>query len=252
MKNRTKYEISDYNPSWIDNSFPNDDEYEEVKEVIKFYLINTPCDRSSSRGTDISAWGKPSIVLFDKLKNTIGLTKGINYDHENAIYKMKELFDNYHLGYNFLDHKQNCVVFLTEKNVYDSLFRHIRNSIAHSRWQVYDSIYYFEDGKDQNVDGTTVFCVTARIVLSKEALLNLRDIIIEGPSLEEQKRIHSDEMVDSYLHELIKEFSGKRFRRKDAVTLLKIDNEIWKKVYKKGKREGLMKYRENNWRGSVK
>lgn len=131
-KDISKYEISDFSPSWLDATFPNDEEYIEIKDIVKFYLINSPCTRSSSRAKDVSIWGKPSIVLWERLKNEIGLVNGVNFDYNNSGPAMKSLFTKYGLSYDFTDISQNMVIFqMTESNVFESIFKHIRNSIAH-------------------------------------------------------------------------------------------------------------------------
>jgi hypothetical protein len=130
----SKYETSDFTPSWLDLEFPNSEEYEEIKDVIKFYLINTPWPHSSSRGTDITMWGPPFKILMDKLKSEIGLEKGKNFDYCNSGPRLKELFSKYALCTDFTSVASNTVVFLaTDNTVYERLFLHIRNSIAHSR-----------------------------------------------------------------------------------------------------------------------
>ena len=91
-KDIAKYEVSEFKPEWIDQQFPSDDEFIMTKEIIKFYLINSPCYRSSSRGTDITTWGKPNIVLWDKLKKELNLENGKNFDYGKSLPEMKNLF----------------------------------------------------------------------------------------------------------------------------------------------------------------
>lgn len=73
-------EVSEFCPKWIDMDFPNQEEYINSMEVIKFYLMNSPCEKVSTRGVDISDWGKPNIVLWNRLKAEIGLNNGENYE----------------------------------------------------------------------------------------------------------------------------------------------------------------------------
>jgi hypothetical protein len=245
--NITKNELSEFTPSWLDMNFPNDEEYISVKDVIMFYLINCPCERSSSRGIDISLWGKTNIVLWKKIKLELGLEKEKNYEYGNSKPKMKELFHKYNMGCDFTNIVTDTVVFLNDQNVFESMFKHIRNAIAHSRWQVINNIYYFEDGSDDIVDKVKYFSVTARIVLRKETLLKLRDLIITGPSDKEIEKINFNQMTDGMFEKLKDKFKDGNFTRKEAVTLLGIDNSMWIRLYKKGKEDGVMSFKANKW-----
>jgi len=244
---KIKYEISEFCPTWIDKNFPTSEEYLAVEEIVRFYLINSPCLRSSSRGTDISVWGKPSIVLIDRIKDVLGLTKGTNYDYGKSKPEMKKLFDKYHLEKDFTNVTENMLIFFDNGNVVDFIFKHIRNAIAHSRWQVLNDIYYFEDGSDDDFEGETEFCVTARIVLKKESLIQLRDMIIAGPVPEELNKINQETILNDLSDKIRNMFKGKYFKRKEAIDALGINNDVWKKLYKKCKNDGIMKIDHGSW-----
>ncbi len=244
----SQMEIADFIPSWIDGEFPNDDEYISVKDIIKFYLINCPCEKVSSRGFDISLWGKPNVVLWEKVKNKIGLRNGENFEYGNSKNKMKQLYKKYEMHKEFFNIVDNTDVFLNTGNVFESLFKHIRNAIAHSRWQVVDDILYFEDGNYYNEMGRMSFYVTARIVLKKETMLQVRDVIMAGPSEEEKNKINISKRLDYYIKKLKEKFGTEGFVRKEASAALGIDNEMWKKVYSHGKKENEMIFEKRRWR----
>lgn len=244
---KEKYEISDFKPQWIDANFPKDDEYLAVKDIIKFYLFNCPCERLSSRGADITRWGKPSIVLLEKIKTELKLKKGVNYDYGNSKPAMHLLFDKYNLETDFTNVKSDMLVFENDGNVFDKIFRHIRNSIAHGRWQVIDSYYYFEDGSDETFDGEVTFCVTARIVLSYDSLIKMRDIILEGPTEEELKKINLEKELEELMKKLSVAFKKNYFKRKDAIEKLQISNDVWKKLYTRGRKKSYMKFDKGSW-----
>ena len=138
------------------------------------------------------------------------------------------MFKEHDLEEGFINKKEDTVVILDNTSVFDSVFRHIRNSIAHGRWQMKGDIYYFEDGKEESINNVRCFSVTA----------------VNGPSEEEKSKINLEETLDALLDKLYLEFKGKVFGRKDALALLGISNEMWKKLYKKGrecKRMGFLK-----------
>lgn len=246
-KQLTKYEISQFKPQWIDMNFPSDEELKNSKDIIRFYLINSPCKNSSARGTNIDIWGKLDIVLNNKLKSELNLVKNVNYDHAKSKTGMKELFEKYDLKNDFTNNEEDKVIFLNEDSIFNSIFKHIRNAIAHSRWQVKNDIYYFEDGNFETFSGKEIFCVTARIVLSKKSLLKWRDIINEGPSEQELQKINLENTLDALIENIIKMYKGKRFRRRDIINKFGIDNNIWKRLYTKGKKNKIFKFTNNKW-----
>jgi hypothetical protein len=242
------YEIVEKKPEWLDVNFPNDDEYMEVRDIVKFYLINNICENSSCRGTDIDKWGKTSSVLLDKIKDILQLKKGKNYDYCTSIKSIKNLYQDNNLGNDFTFIKENKILFLKNNTVIDSIFRHIRNAIAHSRWQIIGNYYYFEDVKLQNINGKEYWVSTARIILKKESLIECKNIILNGPDKEDLDKINLDKRIEEMIIELIKNFyEMKRFGKGDAIALLKIDDNVWQKLCKKGKEKGVMKFNKPNW-----
>lgn len=249
MKNDiTKNEQTEFVPSWLDKNFPSDDEYMAVKDVVRFYLINTPCTQSSSRGIDISKWGKGNSILTNKLKKEIGLEDGKNYACGETYAEMKALFKKYSLEKDFTNIHEDMVVFSKTGTVFNSIFKHIRNAIAHSRWQVKDDIYYFEDVHVGNQDGKQYYSVSARIVLHKDSLIKWRDMIIAGPNEEDSRKIHSIQRLEDLLEKLKKSFPNNNFQRKDVIKCLGIDNNTWKMLYKYGKKEKQMHFKKPYWR----
>lgn len=248
-KQLIKYEISQFKPQWIDMNFPSDEELENSKDIVRFYLINSPCKNSSARGTNISIWGKPDIILNNKLKSELNLVKNVNYDYTKSKTGMKELFEKYDLKNDFTNITEDKIIFLKKDNIFDSIFRHIRNAIAHSRWQVKNDIYYFEDGNFEEINKEKVFCVTARIVLCKESLIKWRNLINSGPTAQELQRINLEKTLDDLIAKVKNFYIGKSFRKRDIVDKFGIDNNIWKKLYKKGEKDGILKKdKGNRWK----
>lgn len=243
-----KVQISDFSPNWINPRSPNKQEYSTLYTIIKFYLINTPCRRTSAKGTDVSVWGQPPTVLLDKLKTELGLVKGRNYDCGKTKKEMKDLFARYALHTDFTSIQQNMVVFLDSTDCFQSIFKHIRNSIAHSRWKKSGKWFYFEDGKDDKCDGEIRFVVTARIILCQESLKKCKEIICSSPTKQDLDKINIAERLEKMLSKLKNRFAGKLFDKREAVEFLGIDDKTWIKLRKKGKEEGKLAVdNKNKW-----
>lgn len=99
-------EVSEFCPKWIDMDFPNQEEFINSMEVIKFYLMNSPCEKVSTRGVDISDWGKPNIVLWNRLKAEIGLNNGENYEAVSKKADLKKMFKENGLEEGFINKKK--------------------------------------------------------------------------------------------------------------------------------------------------
>lgn len=200
MKN-TNYEQKDKNgffissdvPAWIDRDSISKFKDANFRKIIDFFIFLNPCKDLCTRA-DFSVfykwsapWKKPYKLNKQLKHNSTNyklLFSAKTYgDIENALEKAN-LKDNFP---NDITSERICF-YNNHKAQFMSVFYHIRNSFAHSRFCIKedgdDWIFVFED-----VVGKKVKKVSARIILKKSTLLKWIEIIEGGEkALSEQKQ----------------------------------------------------------------
>lgn len=185
--------IVDKKPNWIINIDPKILDSDSLKTIYQFYVVHTPCEELSARARTLDyygwnePWKKPS-KLNEKLESISTSDKLIyhadKYDNmEDALKQANLLEEAFH---NDISEERVCV-YNNKKNLFMSVFYHLRNSLAHGRYNVFetkgDRVFILEDvsskGKDAKVS------VSARMVLFESTLLKWIYIIENGASATE-------------------------------------------------------------------
>lgn len=183
------YEISPMNPGWIKKRVPDSYADDDLKDLIMFFVINTPCVNLSSSGINLSeyGWGK-DIWKNDRLKKILydipGIKRGSSFVVAQKSSEMKSACERASLkkGFHRKRDTERIVIFKGNYNEFLSICYHIRNSFAHGRLAMYDFkngediIFVLEDGVKKNGE----FQVRARMVLKKSTLLNWMKILKSG------------------------------------------------------------------------
>lgn len=169
---------------------------DKYSNILRFYLLNSPAkkdDTLTKQFTDVYAlWGENCFKRGDKEQLKAKLSefkvKGID-DNTGGIasnsYDLKkrvEEFQLFVLKENMLDNmnkEERVVLVIRKKNQYLSLFRHLRNSIAHGSFLIieddYQDYFIFQD-----VDRKKV---TARGIISLKILAEWKKIILSKKEL---------------------------------------------------------------------
>ena len=183
------YEISPMNPGWIKKRVPDEYADDSLKDLIMFFVINTPCTDLSSSSIDLSdyGWGK-GIWQNDKLKKALfqiaGIERGSTFVVAQKTNEMKAVCEKASLKKNF--HKsrdyERIAIFKGRYNEFLSICYHIRNAFAHGRLAMYDYengkdiVFVLEDGVKKNGE----FQVRSRMVLKKSTLIKWMQILKSG------------------------------------------------------------------------
>lgn len=183
------YEISPMNPGWIKKRVPDEYADNSLKDLIMFFVINTPCTDLSSSSIDLSdyGWGK-GIWQNDKLKKALfqiaGIERGSTFVVAQKTNEMKAVCEKASLKKNF--HKsrdyERIAIFKGRYNEFLSICYHIRNAFAHGRLAMYDYengkdiVFVLEDGVKKNGE----FQVRSRMVLKKTTLIKWMQILKSG------------------------------------------------------------------------
>lgn len=241
-----KLEMTEFVPNWIsDGDILNMDE--DTRKIIYFFVAETPCKNESARGKTLSQYGwenddPPKEGNFEEgLFEIAGLTKE-NLFFESKREKMKERFNETGMTGAFYEKLGgNFIVSLVNRNRVLDIFRHIRNSIAHLRFDIKNTelgtFFIFEDGAQNGKK----FEVKARMILKKETLLKWIEWIKTGTE-EVKKQIQE---MDNKILEFVKnnsvqsmgEISEKLKYRKN-----KVENAI-----KRLKEQNKIEYRNRKW-----
>lgn len=185
-------ETSSPNPGWIKKRVPDEYADEDLKKLILFFVINTPCTDLSSSGIPLSeyGWGK-DVWKNDKLKNILFDIAGIKRNSSFVVAKkatdMKAACEKADMKKDFHKNrsKERVVIYKGQYNEFLSICYHIRNAFAHGRLAMYgidnerDIVFALEDGI--NIKTTGKFEVRSRMILKKSTLLKWIEIITQGP-----------------------------------------------------------------------
>ena len=192
MKDKTKREISPLHPGWLEREAPASYADEELKRIVLFYVIYTPCPGASAKGIPIEKYGWDKDVwrkrlLRKKLLSVASLEKGETLFSGTNMMEMKPIFVQAKMGEDFYRNRsvEKIAFCISDSNEVLSIFRHIRNALAHGRLAMYacgedekDIIFVLEDG----VPGSGNYIVNSRVILKKSTLLKWIDIIKQGPA----------------------------------------------------------------------
>ena len=147
-------------------------------KILEFYIVNTICEQSSCKGKNAKKYGwQKAITLRTSILNVVKQgRKECDFvyfahtlsDMDNGVKKLG--LDEY-----FYNKKEEVIlVFDNQPNQIESIFCHIRNSLAHGRFQIYKRndivLYVFEDCKKNGL-------LTARMILKESTLLKWIEII---------------------------------------------------------------------------
>lgn len=139
---KTKIEYVEPKPSWI-KAVKVNDHNDVMGSIIQFFLAESPCKGVSSRGISLLDYGWADSVppksgyLHRRLLEVANLCDGSTLFTATRKEEMKNRFVDADMPGNFASTcTSNRVVALINSNFVLDLFRIIRNSLAHCRFQL--------------------------------------------------------------------------------------------------------------------
>lgn len=177
------------NQGFLDVKEFNKKELEVLKEILPFYVINTIYEDYSYRSIPITNYGWEDNVwntgiLKDKLFYVANLNLNYNLFVVSRLDMMRNTLLQANMGDDFYLHrdKEKIVVYVNSRtNVVLSIFKHIRNALAHGRFMMYqigDDYMFALESVDNSRHGLVV---KARMLLKASTLLEWMKIIKKGP-----------------------------------------------------------------------
>ena len=189
MTKDSEYETAPLNPGWIKRRVPDNYADNDLRDLIMFFVINTPCTDLSSSSINLSEYGwEKDIWKNEKLKKTLfdiaGIKRNSSFVVAHKVSEMKAACEQSSLKKNF--HKsrsqERIVIFKGRYNEFLSICYHIRNAFAHGRLAMYD----YKDGKDivfaleDGIKKNGEFQIRSRMILKKSTLLQWMNILKSG------------------------------------------------------------------------
>lgn len=241
-----KLELTEFIPNWIsDGDILNLDA--DTRRIIYFFVAETPCKNQSARGKRLSQYGwendnPPKDGNFEEgLFEIAGLTKE-NLFLELKREKMKERFNETGMTGAFYEKLGgNFIVAFVDGNRVLEIFRHIRNAIAHLRFDIRNTelgtFFIFEDGSKNGKK----FEVKARMILKKETLLKWIEWIKTGT---EEVKKQTQEM-DNKILEFVKNNSAQSMGEISEKIKCK-ENKV-RSAIKRLKEQNKIEYRNRKW-----
>lgn len=183
------YEIAPLAPGWIKKRVPDSYADDDLKEIVLFYVINTPCTDLSSSSIPLADYGWNKDVwkkgeLKKELFRIANLESNISFFVAHKTNEMKEVCRKASLSKGFHKNRkyERIAVYKGRYNEFLCICYHIRNAFAHGRLAMYgcddnrDIMFVLEDGvKKQNK-----FQVRSRMILRKSTLKRWMEIIKSG------------------------------------------------------------------------
>ncbi len=184
-------EYDSTNGGWITTLDESNFLNENFQRILSFYLIHTPVTSLSAQAKDLHShgWSSPWNKRFYLNKQLKEASSNDRLIFSTRTYDgMSDAVTKADLGENFLTNLQTerIAIYVSKKDQaqFTSIFNHIRNSIAHARFVIFEveidgqqkRVYAFQDG---TLNGTR-FKISARMILREETLLKWIDIISGG------------------------------------------------------------------------
>lgn len=203
MADSKGFELTDRNPGWVKKDVPKNFADDDLKKLVLFYVIYTPCTDLSSSSISMKryGWDSDNVWRDQKLKNELfevaGLVRNDTFISVKTIDMMKEACQKANMTRSFCKNRQKerIVIYKPSKyNEFLAICYHIRNAFAHGRLAVHsiknsaDIMFVLEDGLNYNGK----FQVRSRMILKKSTLLRWIEIIdkkklIIGNTADEEK-----------------------------------------------------------------
>lgn len=176
-------------PDWIDVKSFNRNELEVLKEILPFYVINTLQENYSYRGIPITDYGWPDNIwntgeVKKQLFHVANLSLGYNLHVAERLEDMSDICNQAHLDstfYQYRDQERIAIYVNSKSNLVLSIFKHIRNSLAHGRFIMIpngDDTIFAMESVDNSRQG---LILKARMVLRASTLIKWMEIIKKGP-----------------------------------------------------------------------
>ena len=205
-----KLEYGNHPPEWIASK--EIDYIEEIGEIIRFFVVNSPYKGISARGITFEEYGwnskqlKNDGYLYKRLFEIANSSENKTFFSCDKREDTKELFKRAKMGVDFhSQYKENRIAILENGGAVRSVFKAIRNSIAHCRFKLIeiedDLLFVMENGIVQS----NKIEIKARLVIKKSTFIKWIQVVREEASVfVEQERQREEKIQNEILNYISK------------------------------------------------
>ena len=183
-------------PEWIEVKNFTKKELEVLKEILPFYVVNTLHESYSFRSIPVTEYGWAENVwntgaLKDQLFYVANFTLEHNLFVVSRLEDMSDVCLDAHMGndfYRYRDQERIVVYVNSRSNTILSIFKHIRNALAHGRFVMYpigEDFMFVLESVDNSRQGLVV---KARMILRASTLIKWMNIVKSGPETQMQRK----------------------------------------------------------------
>lgn len=186
-KNNNGGYFVDENPTWL-KSFPEEYLFDNIyRNVLDFFVLHSPCKDLSVRSrslNDFYHWSIPWSKPFWLNKQLKECAENYKILFSAATYaQMEQELIKADLALNFPTNisKERICFYNNKKNQFMSVFYHLRNSLAHGRFNIMclensEKVYILEDVSGREKERK----VSARMIIKEKTLVNWMELIKGG------------------------------------------------------------------------
>lgn len=259
---KTKIEYVEPKPSWI-KAVKVNDHNDVMGSIIQFFLVESPCKGVSSRGLSLLDYGWVDSVppksgyLHRRLLEVANLCDGSTLFTATRKEEMKKRFVDAGMPGNFASTcTSNRVVALINSNFVLDIFRIIRNSLAHCRFQLVDKngvdFIAFENGMPgKDLIGADAFEVSSRLFLKCSTLIDWiavvkSEAIYEAEEIARKKETSEREWENKRQLVLSRISNGSYSNKDDLGKDCELSKRSLDKLLGELKAQGLIAYSRSN------
>ena len=251
LKGPCKMTTTSLEPDWLQETLPDDPcKSLEWLEILRFFLINSPCCYQSNRRYNINnLWGPGPWIQDYHLKRPLNQivfgSKECLFVKVNKKADLDTTLMDLRLDNDFTHDVDRQVAVFTKapnkgnSNTYMSLFYHLRNALAHGRFgfvkdSTGNSVFLFEDGSGHQKPPE--FELTARGIIRFDSLLGIIRTIEKGP-----------EALPDFESQILAAIKSGINTKKRIIEALDLEENDWRTYSQVLRKEGKITASKNKW-----
>lgn len=241
-------EFAEHPPKWVkpsDVSFIR--ENEDIREVIRFFVVNSPCANVSAREIDLTEYNwreknpPKDKYLYNRLLSVAELVENDSLFIGESVDTTKDLFSTAGMKDDFWrKYTSNRIAIVNGGNLIMTIFKVIRNCFAHCRFTIIPYNDVFVIAMENGLASADRFEVKARLILKLSTLVEWVRIVKEEHNEEEKYERKNAIQVETALLDVIRLHGHEKID--DIIEKVSFDKLIVKEAKKRLITNGVIEY----------